>query len=160
MLLTGCVQNVVPVLRPVSTMHVKPGGPNEALIVLPNKGVASVYVHFIYVSGRLAITKIGIVDHSPGKVDVLFSQTRVYIDDGEELPLIDMQDFNSRERRIDFHILRDMPAEAKGKWLTAKRRYVTQKTIRGPTVLLFYRVDGNVGFVKIRYRPIWEIPNS
>lgn len=158
MLLAGCFQNVVPVLRPVNTMHVKPAGPNQALVVLPNNGVASVHLHFIYISGRLAITKIGIVDHAPGKVDLLFSKTRVYIDDGEELPLIDMLDFDSRKERVDFHILRNLPENAKGKWLKAKRRYVTHKTIRGPTVLLFYRVEGNVGFVKIRYRPIWDMP--
>ena len=160
LLLAGCVHNVVPVLRPVNALYVKSAGPNEALVVLPNKGVASVHLHFVYISGRVAITRIGIVDHSPGKVDVLFSKTRVYIDDGERLPLIDMQDFNSRERRLDFHILKDLPANAKGKWLTAKRRYVTQKTIRGPTVILFYRFKDCVGFVKIRYRPIWDIPDQ
>ncbi len=160
LLLAGCGQHVMPVLRPVNTMHVKRGRQHEALVVLPNNGVVSVYPHFVYVSGRIAITKIGIVDHSPGKVTVLFSKTRVYIDDGKRLPLVDMYDFDSRKQRLDFHILKDMPEKAKGKWLTAERRYVTQNTIRGPTVLLFYRVEGNVGFVKIRYRPIWDIPDS
>jgi len=37
---------------------------------------------------------------------------------------------------------------------------VTQKTIRGPTVILFYRFKDCVGFVKIRYRPIWDIPDQ
>lgn len=158
LLLAGCVTHVVPVLRPVNTMYVKAGGTNEALVVLPDRSVVSVYLHFIYISGRIAITRIGIVDHAPGKVAVLPSMTRVYIDDGEQLPLIDMLDFNSRDKRLDFHTLKDLPATAKGNWLIAQRRFVTQETIRGPTVLLFYRIEGNVGFVKIRYRPIWEMP--
>jgi len=159
-LFAGCAHNVVPVLQPVNTMRVKAGGPNEALVVLPNGGVASVYLHFIYTSGRVAITQVGVVDHSPGEVDVLFSRTRVYIDDGAPLQFVEMSDFDSRGRRVDFHILKKLPDGAKGKWLWAKRRTVTQKTIRGPTVILFYRFKGHVGFVKIRYRPIWDIPDS
>jgi hypothetical protein len=158
LLLAGCAANVVPVLRPVNTMYVRAGGVNETLVVLPDRSIASVYLHFVYISGRIAITRIGIVDHAPGKVDVLPSKTRVYIDDGEQLPLIDIRDFNSRKERLDFHTLKDLPPGAKGKWLIAKRRYVTQKSIRGPTVLLFYRIEDNVGFIKIRYRPIWDMP--
>ncbi len=158
-LCAGCAQNVVPVLRPVDTTRVKAGRPNQTLVVLPNGGVASVYLDFIYTSGRVAITRVGVVDHAPGKVDMLFSRTRVYMDDGTPLQFVEMSDFDSRGRRVDFHILKKLPDGAKGKWLRAKRRYVTQKTIRGPTAVLFYRFKGRVGFVKIRYRPIWDMSN-
>ncbi|MFH1732487.1 MAG: hypothetical protein ABIF82_12670 [Planctomycetota bacterium] len=154
----GCARHVVPVLLPVSTTRVKPGAPNQALVILPKGAVASVYLHFLYVSGRVTIRNIGVVDHTPGKVDLLYSKTRAYVDDGDPLQIIDMTDFNSRESRVDFHILKDLPEGAKGKWLRAKRRFVMQKSIRGPTVVLFYRVEGHVGFVKIRYRPIWDMP--
>ena len=154
----GCARNIVPVLLPVSTMRVKPGAPNQALVILPKGAVASVYLQFLYVSGRITIRNIGVVDHAPGKVDLLYSKTRVYVDDGNPLQIIDMTDLNSRKSRVDFHILKDLSEGAKGKWLRAKRRFVMQKSIRGPTVVLFYRVEGHVGFVKIRYRPIWDMP--
>ena len=158
LLLAGCARHVVPVLLPVSTTRVKPGAPNQALVILPKGAVASVYLHFLYVSGRITIKNIGVVDHTPGKVVLLYPKTRVYVDDGDPLQIIDMTDLNSRKSRVDFHILKDLPEDAKGKWLKAKRRFVTQSSIRGPTVILFYRVDGHVGFVKIRYRPIWDMP--
>ena len=152
------MRNVVPVLLPISTTRVKPGAPNQALVILPKGRVASVYLHFRYVSGRVTIRNIGVVNHTPGKVDLLYSKTRVYVDDGDPLQIIDMTDLNSRRSRVDFHILKALPEDAKGKWLKAKRRFVTQRSIRGPTVVLFYRVEGHVGFVKIRYRPIWGMP--
>ncbi len=157
-LLAGCAQLVVPVLMPVKTGRVKPGRPDQALVVLPDGGAASVYLHFIYISGRVNIQRVGVVNHAPGKVTILNGRTRIYVDDGEPLTIYDLVKLESRAHRTDFHILKELPEEATGTWLMVKRRFVTQKTIRGPTVVLVYRVKGQEGFVKVRYRPIWEMP--
>ncbi len=153
----GCAERVIPVFEPVATGQVKPGGPRCALVMLPNGGMASVYLHFVYGAGRIAISKVGIVNHDPEKVRVFFTAAQVYVDDGQPLALVTCRDFDGRTNNVDFYLLRGLPQGAVGQWLIPKRRYVRQSRLRGPTITLPYSVNGCAGFIKVRYRPIWGI---
>lgn len=158
LLAAGCGERIIPVLQPVLAMHVKPGIPHEALVVLPKGATASIYLNFTHVSGRIALSDIGIVNHNPDRITLFFTKSRVYVDDGDPLRIVDFAEFDSRKRNIDFHILKELPEGAKGKWLIPKPRFVTKRSIRGPTIVLFYSIDGHDGFTKVRYRALWDMP--
>ncbi len=153
----GCAEPFVPVVTPVVADRVKNGGPHEALVLLPNNAVASVFLHYVYGGGRLSISKIGIVNHHPGRVTLFAAKSRIYVDDGEPLQLASYKEFDGKASNVDFHILKGLPEGATGTWLVPRRRIVTRSTIRGPVVLLFYSVDGHDGFVKVCYRSVWDL---
>jgi hypothetical protein len=161
LLAAGCTTNggdgVVPVFTPVPTARVKPGGPYHALVLLPNQVVASVYLHFGYTSGRITVTKVGLVNHNPDKLTLSFTRTRVYVDDGKALSLTTFDEFKPKTVPRDFHILKGAGEKAEGKWLFMKTRFVSRDQVRGPTVVLFYTVKGHRGFVKVPYRAIWDV---
>jgi hypothetical protein len=56
---------------------------------------------------------------------------------------------------LDFYIVKNAPPAAKGKWLIFKPRFVTSRTVRGPTVVLTYETGGRRGFVKVPYDTLW-----
>jgi len=157
----GCTgTRIIPVFRPIRTEHVKPGGRYTALVVLPKKGLASVHLHFRYRSGRVALSDIAIVNHYPDRVTTFATKTQVYVDDGKPLEIGEYRELNRRKRREDFDLLKDLPDSAKGTWLYPRPRLITKDTVRGPTLVLFYSVDGHDGFVKVHYRALWDIPGS
>jgi len=157
LLVAGCADHIIPVLVPVSTARVKPGGPHHALVVLPNGAVASVYLQFVYAGGRIAISKIGIVNHSPDKITLLPEKSIVYVDDGNPLRPAGYRELDRDARRIDRQILEKLPPGSKGTWIAAEPKFVTQGALRGPTLVLAYRVRGHEGFVKVRYRALWDL---
>jgi len=154
----GCAEPVVPMIRPAPSERSKPGAANQALIVLPGGNTASVYLEYVYQSGRVWVQRVGVVNHRPDRVGVLFTKTRVYVDDATALRVLDHVKLNSRKKRIDFHILRDLPEGAKGEWLAVERRVLTPGVIRGPVIVLSYVYEGVEGFVKIPYDTLWDIP--
>ena len=158
MLATGCADRVIPVFVPVSTDDVKAGGAQEALVVLPNQAVASVYVHFSSQSGRLWISRIGVVNHDPGKVTLFPSRTVIYVNDGDPLQIAKYRELSRDKNELDRRLLEKLPQGAAGQWLIPKRRNLTRSTLRGPTVVVSYDADGRAGFVKVRYRALWGTP--
>ncbi len=158
LLAAGCAERIIPVLKPATTARVKPGGEHQALVGLPKGAVASVYLEYGYESGRVWLSRIGVVNHHPQKVTVFFTRSRIYVDDGDPLGIVSYRKLDSRKSNIDFHILRSLPQGAKGKWLIPQRRNVTQSTLRGPTIVLFYSVSGYDGFAKVQYRALWGAP--
>ena len=96
LLLCGCGERVIPVLVPVRAERVRPGKTYQALVVLPKKAGASVYLHFRYESGRVWISRIGVVNHHPDRVTVFFTKSRGYVDDGDSLRIVNYKDFNSK----------------------------------------------------------------
>jgi len=157
LLATGCAGHAVPVLVPIPTGEVKPGLPGQALVVLPNRGVASIYLDLAAGRGRVALSRIGVVNHHPDRVTLFSARSRVYVDDGGSLPIVSHREFDRRENPTDLHILRDLPEGAQGTWLFPARRSVGRSGLRGPTLVLFYSDRGRHGFVKVRYRAIWGI---
>lgn len=168
LLLAGCGhvagERIIPVFRAIPSASAKPGRhPHETLVVLPRKGVASVYLHFRYKSGRASISDVAIVNHYPDKVTLFATKSRVYVDKGGPIKIARYRDFDRRQHKEDFQILRDLPKDAtdpKGTWLFPEPQPVTKYTVRGPTIILFYSVHGHDGFVKVRYRAIWDIPGE
>ena len=156
----GCADHVVPIIRAIPAARSKPGDRYETLVALPNRGLASVYLHFLHVSGRIAITAVGVVNHYPDRATVFTTRTRVFVDDGPPLAIMDYQPFDSKTRLRDARIAKKLPPDAAGKWLIPKRRFVSRKTIRGPHVVLLYTVKGYEGFVKVPYRTRWGVPGQ
>ena len=161
LLAAGCASNggdgVVPVFTPVPGARVKPGGPYHALVLLPDKVVASVYLYFGYTSGRITLTKVGVVNRNPDKLTLFFTKTRIYVDDGAPLGIATFEEFKPKTAPRDFYILKGAGDKAQGKWLFTRQRFVTRDSVRGPTVVLFYSVRGYDGFVKVPYRAIWDV---
>ena len=156
-LVAGCADHIIPVLVPIRTARVKPGGPHQALVILPNNAVASVYLNFVYAGGRIAISGIAVVNHSPDKITLLPERSIVYVDDGGPLQFTGYQELDRNARRIDRQILEKIPPGSKGVWIAAEPKFVTQSEIRGPTVVLTYRVGGREGLVKVQYRALWDL---
>lgn len=153
----GCGEHIIPVLRPIPTEQVKPGEPYQALVVLPNRGVASVHLHFIHIGGRIWVSNIAIVNHYPDRVQLIPTKTRVYVDSGKPLQILAYREIDASKGPLDRQVLSKAPEGATGKWLVARPRFVTKDTIRGPTIVLFYTVQGFDGFVKLPYEAIWDL---
>jgi len=153
----GCAAPFAPSISPVPAPNVKPGRQYEALVVLPDKSLASVNLHYAYISGRLTITGVALVNHDPEKVTLFFSQTKIYIGENEILPIARVREMEPHTKPIDLKIMRPMPPGAEGKWIIPKRKFFTSKTLGTPVIVIFYSAHGRDGFVKIRYTPIWDI---
>ncbi len=153
----GCGEHIIPVLRPIPTERVKPGEPNQALVVLPNGGVASVHLHYVHIGGRVWVSNIAIVNHYPDRVQLIPTKTRVYVDSGKPLQILAYREIDGAKGPLDRQVLSKAPEGATGKWLLARPRFVTRDTIRGPTVVLFYTVQGFDGFVKLPYEAMWDL---
>lgn len=157
LLAAGCAEPFAPAIVPVPSPRVKPGGQYEALVVLPEQSLASVNLHYAYISGRIAIAGVAIVNHNPDKITLFFSQTRIYVGENESLPVVGYRDIDPQTKPIDLKIMKSAPPTAEGKWVIPKRRFLTRGTIGTPVIVIFYSVHGRDGFAKIRYRPIWDI---
>jgi hypothetical protein len=145
---------------PVRQARVRPGNPHQALVLLPDRALASVYLQYTYMSGHITLSRIAIINHNPDKVTLFFTKAQVYVDDGEPLKIVNYRPLDPDQHGRDLRFLKDLPAGAedpKGKWLVPARRYVSRDEIRGPTVVLFYSVGGLDGFVKVRYRTLWDL---
>ena len=140
-----------PVFSPIPTDTIRPIGVRETLVALPNRGSATIRMEVGHGGGRVWITRIAIINHDPDAVTLFTTRTRVYIDDGAPLGIINFRDLD-RENRDDAPLLQNLPANAVGKWLLPRCRYVIRHRVRGPTVVLFYSVQGRDGFAKIEYR--------
>ncbi|MFW6159376.1 MAG: hypothetical protein ACOC8E_08475 [Planctomycetota bacterium] len=149
---------MTPVFRAVPSARVRPGTrPHEAVAVLPNRGLASVHVHYRYRGGRVTFSEIAVINHYPDRATVFPGKTRVYVDDGPPLQIARYREL-TRERELGARLLEGAPEAATGMWLFPSRRLLSKSTVRGPVVVLSYSVKGHDGFVKIRYEPIWDIP--
>ncbi len=148
---------VPPVFRVQRAPRVRPGTrPQEAMAVLPNGGLASVHLHHIRRGGRVWFFRLGVINHYPDRAQLSPGRTRVYVDDGEQVRIHRYRDF-IQDRPFDDRTLEGAPEEARGTWLFLRRRWLTRDTVRGPTVVLFYGVEGHDGFVKIQFDPIWDV---
>jgi hypothetical protein len=148
---------VIPVFTPVPGARVKPGGAYHALVVLPNQTTASIYLHFGFAGGRIRLTKVGLVNHNPDRVTLFTTKTRIYVDDGAPVGIATYDEFKPRTDPRDFHLLKDAGEKAEGRWLVMRPRFVSRDTVRGPTVVLFYSVQGHDGFIKVPYRALWNV---
>jgi hypothetical protein len=157
----GCTTHggdgIIPVFTPVPGARVKPGGAYHALVVLPNQATASIYLHFGFAGGRIMLTKVGLVNHNPDRVTLFTTKTRIYVDDGAPVGIATYNEFKPRTAPRDFHLLKDAGEKARGRWLVMRPRFVSRDTVRGPTVVLFYSVQGHDGFIKVPYRALWNV---
>ncbi len=148
---------VEPVFRARRAPLVRPGiRPQEAMAVLPNGGLASVHLHHVHRGGRVWFFRLGVINHYPDRAELSPGRTRVYVDDGEPVRIHRYRAF-IQDRPFDDRMLEGAPDEARGAWLFLRRRWLTHNTVRGPTVVLFYGVEGHDGFVKIQFDSIWDV---
>jgi hypothetical protein len=161
LLLAGCASSsgpaTFPVVVPIRTPHARRSGQNEVLVALPNRGVVSLRLHYFVWSGRMAITRLAVINQTPDHVTVHAPAARVYVDADAPLRLDALAAFKPKESALDKRLLRPYPENAKASWLIFRLRFLTPDGLRGPMIVLPYEVYGEEGFVKIPYRTLWNV---
>jgi hypothetical protein len=157
----GCMSSsdpaASPVFVPVRTMQTRRTEPHEVLVALPNRGLASVQLHYFCWSGRVAFTRMAVVNHHPDRATVDALRAKVYVDDRDPLHVNAFDRFKPDEDPLDKRLLKPYPADARAEWVIFKMRFLAPDDVRGPMIVLPYEVYGEKGFVKIPYETLWNV---